>query len=132
VIAAASGTPAARVAATAFVAPSGAAGCRFAARGVVPIAAVAGIDTAPQASVRFEREVVEYGQNVIWAHRGPSPYPRNIDGLGQGADWFPAERRLLATDGGRLVEVTVTWPGAAAGRELRLAESIVRGYVARR
>jgi hypothetical protein len=92
---------------------------------------VATIDGAPQAEQRFERAEEEYGQNVLWSHRPPSAYPLNIAGIGLGADWFPADSRLLAADASRLVEITVSWPGAAAAPRRRLAEALARGYLAR-
>jgi hypothetical protein len=129
------GTPAATVVTTAFVSPNGAPGCRFAASragAADPVGVQATIDSAPQAEQRFERAVVEYGQNVLWSHGPASAYPLNIAGLGEGADWFPADARLLATDGSRLVEITVTWPAAAARAQRQLAESVARRYLAAR
>ena len=128
------GVSAAGVAATGYVAPSGAAGCRFLTRRAAgdrrpAVGVVAEIDAAPQAEQRFERAVVEYGQNVLWTHERAYAYPRNIDGLGVGADWFPVDHRLLSTDGIRLVDITVTWPRAAPGRALGLAESLARRYI---
>jgi hypothetical protein len=76
--------------------------------------------------------VVEYGQNVLWSHRWAGAYPLNIAGLGLGADWFPADGRLLATDASRLVDITVTWAGAAGRQRRLLAESVARRYVAAR
>lgn len=127
VIGRAAGTPAALVAATKFTAPSGAASCRFAVR---EIGVQSNIDTAPQAYERLERETVEYGQTVIWSHQGPAPYPQNVTGLGVAADWFPRERRVLATDGTRLVAVTVTWQRATQAQARMLAEALARDYVA--
>jgi hypothetical protein len=117
------------VTAGAFLAPSGAPSCRFRV-GPGPIGVVASIDGAPQAYARLERTVVEYGQNVIWSHRGPAPYPRHIAGLGLDADWLPADARLLTTDGTRLVDITVTGAGVATAR--RVAEALARRYVGAR
>jgi hypothetical protein len=126
------GTTAARVTALRFVDPTGAPTCRFAVARP-PILVLAGIDTAPQAYERLDREAVEYSQNVLWSHRAGA-YPQTIAGLGLAADWFPADRRLLVTDGTRLVTITVTWPGAGAGAgpPRRLAEALARGYLAGR
>jgi hypothetical protein len=115
------------VTAGAFLAPSGAPSCRFHV-GPGPIGVVASIDGAPQAYARFERTVVEYGQNVIWSHRGPAPYPRRVPGLGLDADWLPVDGRLLTTDGTRLVDITVT--GASAAMARQVAEALARRYVA--
>jgi hypothetical protein len=127
-------TSPALVTATAFTAPSSAPACRFvgpraAAR---PVGVLVASDGAPQASSRFERTVVEYAQTVLWSHEGAGVYPQDIAGLGAGADWFPADHRLLATDGSRLFDITVTWPGQAGGQDRRLAEALARGYVAGR
>jgi hypothetical protein len=92
---------------------------------------VAEVDTAPQAYYRFERESVEDSQNVLWAHQGSAAYPVSVGGLGLGAVWLSAERELLATDGQRLVEVTVSWPGVTEAEERLLAETLARGYVRR-
>jgi hypothetical protein len=125
-IARAAGTTTRQVTATGFVAPSGAAGCRFGADGTRVLAT---IDAAPQAEQRFERAVVEYGQNVLWAHLGAAAYPQDIAGLGVGADWFAADQRLLATDGARLLDITVTWPAAAPADARRLAQTLARSYI---
>lgn len=131
-LARAAGQPLAAVTGRSFTAPSGAASCRFAARrpGARPLGVVAGIDSAPQAYARLEREAEEYSQNVLWAHRGAGAYPRSVARLGMDAYWFPADRRVLTTDGKRLVEIIVSWPGASAGRQRELAEALARGYVA--
>jgi hypothetical protein len=42
--------------------------------------------------------------------------PRLLHGVGQGADWFPADREILATDGRKLVSVTL--PGVPEARSL--------------
>ncbi|MDO8185395.1 hypothetical protein Q5424_21245 [Conexibacter sp. JD483] len=70
------------------------------------------VDSAPQAQFRFSRAVVESGQ----AHLGdpPSELPQVLDGIGAGAAWTAAGRELLATDGRRLVTVTVVRPRADA------------------
>ncbi len=132
VIAGEAGTRPELVSTRASTAPSGAFECAFAAAppgGGRSIGVLAAIDTAPQAYARFDREAVEYSQNVIWAHQGAGRYPQYVGGLGMGADWFPAERRLLTTDGTRLVAVTVTWPGASARRQHGLAEAVARLYL---
>jgi hypothetical protein len=114
-----------------FTTPSGAPGCRFAVArpGARPLTVAADIDTAPQAYARLDRQAVEYSQTVLWSHLGAGAYPRTVLDLGLAADWFPAERRLLATDGSQLVDVVVTWPGARASTEQALAEAVARPYL---
>ncbi|HST41839.1 MAG TPA: hypothetical protein VLK58_20130 [Conexibacter sp.] len=70
------------------------------------------IDSAPQALTRFSRTVVERGQ----AHLGDprAELPVEIGGIGVGAAWVAAARELSATDGRRLVTVTVVTPQAGA------------------
>src|SRR5690349_3951578 len=66
------------------------------------------VDSAPQAQFRFSRAVVEGGQ----AHLGdpPAELPQVLDDVAAGAAWTAARRELLATDGRRLVTVTVARP----------------------
>ncbi|HEU0318670.1 MAG TPA: hypothetical protein VFR49_15140, partial [Solirubrobacteraceae bacterium] len=106
-------------------------GCRFliARPGARPLTVEADVDSAPQAYARLDRQAVEYSQNVLWSHAGPGAYPRTVADLGVAADWFPADRRLLATDGTQLVEVVATWPGARRGTEQALAEATARSYL---
>ncbi len=117
--------------ATPFTTPSGAPGCRFAVArpGGPPLTVQADVDGAPQAYERLDRQAVEYSQNVLWSHAGPAAYPQTVFGLGLAADWFPSERRLLATDGTRLVDVVATWPGASPRTEQALAEAVARSYL---
>lgn len=63
------------------------------------------VDSAPQALTRFSRGVVERGQ----AHLGDAQaeLPVEVSGIGVGAAWVAAARELSATDGRRLVTVTV-------------------------
>jgi hypothetical protein len=88
------------------------------------------VDGNPQAAVRFDRAVVERDQNALWSHRRGKA-PRLLGGIGQGADWFPADRELLATDGRRLVTVTVLRSAAGAGGALRLSRALARMTLAR-
>lgn len=78
------------------------------------------VDRAPQAQFRFSRAVVESGQ----AHLGdpPAELPQVLSGIGSGAAWTAARRELQATDGRRLVTVTVARPrGAAQARATAVA-----------
>ena len=83
------------------------------------------IDANPQAAVRFDRAVVERDQVAVWSHR-PGHAPRLLKRLGQGADWFPADRELLTTDGRRLVSVLLVRPPHRRGAALRLARRVAR------
>jgi hypothetical protein len=119
------------VASSPFTTSSGAASCRFSTR---PSAAgrldvVAELDSAPQAYYRLEREVVEFGQNVIWGHLGRRAYPVAIAHLGLDADWIPAENELVTSDGVRLVTIVVDSVPASAGGGARVAASLARSYL---
>jgi hypothetical protein len=78
------------------------------------------VDSNPQAATRFSRAVVERAQNAAWTHVR-SKAPVLVEGLGQGADWFPADHELLATDGRRIVSVKFVRAGGRA-----LAKSLAR------
>lgn len=88
------------------------------------------LDSAPQAYVRMDREQTEFWQNVEWSHQAAraSPYP--ITSLGLGGYWFPLQRRLLTTDGVRLITIKVRSSGSA-GRAARksLASRLARVYL---
>jgi hypothetical protein len=109
----------------------GAASCRFSARDRArgSLAVVAELDSAPQAYYRLDREVVEFGQNVIWDHLGARAYPGPISHLGLAADWFPSENQLLTTDGVRLITIIVSSLPADAGGGARVAASLARTYL---
>jgi hypothetical protein len=70
------------------------------------------IDSAPQALRRFSRTVVERAQ----AHLGDgrSELPVELAGIGVGAAWVAEPRELMATDGRRLVTVTIVVPRSGA------------------
>jgi hypothetical protein len=78
------------------------------------------VDTNPQAETRFSRAVVERGQNAVWGHN-QTKAPVLLHGLGAGADWFPADRELLTTDGKRLISVLLV-----RGGTLKLSRAIAR------
>jgi hypothetical protein len=124
VLARASGLAARSIHSAPFTALDGSASCRFSARTASQrMSVVVEIDTAPQAYYRLEREAVEYGQNVLWHHQPESAYPQYVLRVGVEADWFPAERTLMATDDQRLI--TVTTSAAAKG----LAADVARVYL---
>jgi hypothetical protein len=114
-----------------FTASGGEASCRFSARdraaGALDV--VAELDGAPQAYYRLDREVVEFGQNVIWDHLGARADPYPIPHLGLAADWFPSENQLVTTDGVRLITIVVTSVSAGAGGDARVAASLARTYL---
>jgi hypothetical protein len=49
-----------------------------------------------------------------------------------GADWFPAERELLTTDGHRLISVTVVKTKLGEHARQRLARAVARATLASR
>ena len=116
--------PGRAVSATAYLPPDGSRGCRLRAASVVVDVHV---DTLPRALDRLERAAVETTQNVLWSHSHGVPRP--IAGLGEDAWWIPAESRLLASDGQRLVSVAVSWRGSRAGRLLALAKTVTHSYL---
>jgi len=65
------------------------------------------VDTLPQAFRRWQDAEEERGQNTAGWKVDPAAQPQQIDGLGLGAYWVASERTLYATDGARLVTVTV-------------------------
>ena len=126
-----SGIAVASVVSSPFTTRNGAASCRFSARdhagGLLDV--VAELDSAPQAYDRLEREVVEFGQNVIWAHLGERAYPVSIPDLGLAADWFPSEDQLVTSDGVRLITIVVSSVPAGSGGRARVAASLARSYL---
>jgi hypothetical protein len=98
----------------------GLATCAYAAPGVrVNVS----IDTNPQALRRFSRAVVERGQVAVWSGRH-GHLPHLLNGIGQGADWFPDDRDLLTTDGRRLIDVKLVRTALSARARLRLARAV--------
>ena len=81
------------------------------------------VDGNPQAAVRFERAVVERDQVAVWS--GDHTHaPRLLTGIGQGADWFPADREVLATDARLLVSVKLVRSPPPGRSALRLARVV--------
>ena len=87
------------------------------------------VDTNPQADFRFSRAVVERDQVALWSHRRRRA-PRLVQGIGQGADWFPAEREMLTTDGRKLVSVIVVRAALAPRARYRLGRTVAGLMVA--
>jgi hypothetical protein len=86
------------------------------------------MDDFPQVPFRFERAVVESGQNAIWSHK-PWKNPQLLHGIGGGADWFPGEHQLLTTGRHLLITITVVRP--EHGR-VALAERVAKATLASR
>jgi hypothetical protein len=85
------------------------------------------VDTAPQPYYVLERTTVE-ATHVFWPTRMAAT-PAVVNGLGIEATWFPANTKLMSTDGTRLLTVAVDWRGASQGRERALAEAMSRTYL---
>jgi len=132
-LARATSLPPASIVASAFTAAGGEASCRFTTRGAGgarTLDIVAELDSAPQAFYRLEREVVEYGQNVLWHNEGAAAYPRDIAHLGLDADWLAAAGQLITTDGVRLITILVNAaPAHAADGAEGIAASLARCYL---
>jgi hypothetical protein len=112
-----------------FTASSGAESCHFESSGGGPDVVVE-LDGAPQPYVRMEREQVEFWQNVEWSHEAAraSPYP--ITSLGLGGYWFPLQRRLLTTDGVRLITIKMRSSGSSGPATPKsLAARLARIYL---
>ncbi len=88
---------------------------------------VANVDNGPQPYFRLERTEVEASQ--VFTPTRLTPAPESISALGLEADWFPAYPQLMATDGIRLITVSVDWRTASQNRERTLAEAIARTYL---
>jgi hypothetical protein len=67
------------------------------------------MDNYPQVPFRFERAVVESGQNAIWSHK-LWMNPQLLHGIGGGADWFPGDNYLLTTARKLLIKVSIVRP----------------------
>jgi hypothetical protein len=86
------------------------------------------VDDLPQVRFRFDRAVVERGQNAIWGH-DTRKAPRMLQGIGGGADWFPADRQLLAVGRRMLITVSVVRAPRAG---LSLSKRVARATIASR
>ena len=96
-----------------FTARNLAKSCHFEAAGSGPDVIVR-LDSAPQPYVRMDREQVEFWQNVEWSDQAAKAAPYPMTSLGLGGYWFPLQRRLLTTDGVRLITIKVKSAGSAA------------------
>ncbi len=84
------------------------------------------MDNFPQVPFRFERAVVESGQNAIWSHK-LWKNPQLLQGIGGGADWFPGDNYLLTTGRKLLIKVSIVRP-ARGGRSV--AERVAKATIA--
>jgi hypothetical protein len=87
-------------------------------------------NTGAQPYFVLERTAIEAGQ--VFTQDRMIAAPVAITGLGIEADWFPAENQLMATDGLKLITVTVTWHGSKLARQRALAEALTRTYLKQR
>src|ERR1700759_4251257 len=83
------------------------------------------MDDYPQVPFRFERAVVESGQNAIWSHK-LWMNPQLLHGIGGGADRFPGDNYLLTTGRKLLIKVSVVRP-ARGGKDVakRVAKATI-------
>lgn len=95
--------------------------CTYRGAGTPATAVRVTVDSAPQALTRFSRNVVERAQAHLGDRRAELPV--EVGGIGVGAAWVAAPRELTATDGRRLVTVTVV--EAAAGAPPRMTAAAV-------
>jgi hypothetical protein len=95
-----------------FTARNLAKSCHFKPQGGGPDVIVE-LDSAPQPYFRMDREQTEFWQNVEWSGQAAKAAPYPITSLGLGGYWFPLQRRLLTTDGVRLVTIKVRSAGSA-------------------
>jgi hypothetical protein len=84
------------------------------------------VDNNPQVPFRFMRAVVERGQNAVWGH-DDSKAPVLLHGIGGGADWFPADKQLLAVGRKLLITVSVVRPEHGG---LALSKQVARATIA--
>jgi hypothetical protein len=93
------------------------------------VEATANVDNGPQPYFVLERAAIEAAQQFTVSRMIAAP--QAVTGLGIEADWLPAETQLMATDGIRLITVSVTWRGSSQGRKRALAEALTRTYLSR-
>lgn len=88
---------------------------------------IANADNGPQPYFVLERTEVEETQQFTAQRMIAAPTP--VSRLGLDAWWFPAETKLMTTDGVQLITITVSWPHATQARERALAKVIARTYL---
>jgi len=85
------------------------------------------LDGFAQPYQRLERTQIEDAQQFGTSRLEALPTP--IGHLGIDAYWFPTERKVMTTDGRRLVSVFVVGSGVPAPRVRTLAIAVARGYL---
>jgi len=85
------------------------------------------VETGPQPYFILERTAIE--NNQTFTAKPTHPPATSVPGLGLEADWFPQYPYLIATDGHRLVTVTVTLPHNPERLERALAIRITLPYL---
>jgi hypothetical protein len=88
---------------------------------------IANVYDGPQPYFVLERTAVEAGQQFTDQRMIAAPV--TVSGLGLDADWFPAEKQLMSTDGKRLITVTVDWHGVPAARQRAIARAALAPYL---
>jgi len=88
---------------------------------------IANIYDGPQPYFVLERTAVEAGQQFTAQRMIAAPV--SVSGLGLDADWFPAQKQLMSTDGKRLITVTVDWHGVPAARKRAVARAALAPYL---
>jgi hypothetical protein len=103
--------------------------CSFTAHGARKrtVHVIANVNDGPQPYFVLERTAVEAAQQFTPSRMIAAP--QSVTGLGIEADWFPAETQLMATDGKRLITVTVAWGSAPAAGKRALATAALRPYL---
>src|SRR5579862_1344703 len=91
------------------------------------VSVIANVDTAPSPYFRLERTIVESSQT--FGNPRLSPAPVAVSNLGLEASWFPAYSWLMATDGTRLMTVTIKVPGYSQSRAIAFGEAVTRPYL---
>jgi hypothetical protein len=88
---------------------------------------IANIYDGPQPYFVLERTAVEAGQQFTTRRMIAAPVA--VTRLGLDADWFPAQKQLMSTDGKRLITVTVGWHGVSVSRQRALARAALAPYL---
>lgn len=88
---------------------------------------IANIYDGPQPYFVLERTAVEATQQFTSKRMIAAPV--SVTGLGLDADWFPAQKQLMSTDGKRLITVTVDWRGVPVARQRAVARAALAPYL---
>jgi hypothetical protein len=91
------------------------------------VQAIANVNTGPQPYFVLERTAIEAAQEFTATRLVAAP--EAVTKLGIEADWFPAETQLMATDGLRLITVSISWPHTPQSRQRALAKALTRIYL---